>query len=180
MNPEAFDRLARALGMAVSRRRALGLVGAAVGGGLLAGAGRGGSGLLAQESVSIATPVPVPTAPVEVPMNQCTDFVLSGGPSVDDPIAVDDDLTVYLNDHEIFQDHDGTISILPPIPFQADNGDRLTVVARDVAACGRSIGPLWLHCADGAGSRFLTGGTDDGCIEDSPVPANFYRESWRI
>lgn len=156
------------------------LLAASLAGGFVAVAGRGGSTLVALDDPA-ATPVP-PVDATAAPSDDgaCTQFILAGGPSPSDPIQVDDDLTVYLNDTPIFQDSDGVTNIMPPFPFQAGEGDQLTVAARDAQACGRKIGALWLHCADGGDPRFLTGGQDDGCDPDRPVPENFYRESWRI
>ena len=199
MNASTFDDLTQACAVA-SRRRALKLAVAALVGGLAAGAaGRGGT-LVAQEEGAVGTPVavapageapveeappaeePVAEAPPEAPPEPgvCTRFVLAGGPAPGDPIHVDDDLTVLLNGAPILADGDGGTNILPPFPFQAQAGDQLTIAARDVTACGRKIGALWLHCADGGEPRFLTGGQDDGCDEDRRVPDVFYRESWHI
>lgn len=172
MNDSSFDRMTWAIGQAVSRRRMLGVVAAAVAAGFMSGAGRRSATLGAQEGVPAATPV--------VGSGLCMQYIISGGPLPTDAIHVDDDLTVLLNDHVIFQDSDGLPGVMPPILFQAENGDQLTVVARDEAACGRKIGSLWLHCATGGTPRFLTAGQDDGCVEERAVPQNFYRESWRV
>ena len=179
MNASAFDDLAQACA-AASRRRALKLAAATLFGGLAAAAARRGSTLVAQEGAPAATPVAeVPLDPA-VDSGACTEFLLSGGSSPGDPIQVDDDLTVYLNDNVIFHDGDGSTNVMPPLPFQAVAGDQLTVVARDATACGRKIGALWLHCSGGGEARFLTGGVDDGCDEGRPAPENFFREAGRI
>jgi hypothetical protein len=167
-----------------SRRRVVKLLVAGLAGGMVLTAGRRGATLVAQEAIPAGSPVPQPPsapapAPAAVP-STCTNYVLSGGPSPGDPIHVDDDLTVLVNDAPIFVDRDGELNVFAPIHFQATPGDQLTVVARDAATCGRKIGALWLHCADGGEPRFLTGGQDLGCNPDRLVPENFYRESWRI
>jgi len=147
---------------------------------------------VAGQEVNPATPVvdttvsgsalepPVEGEEVEtVDSRVCEQWLLAGGPSPFDPIHVDDDLAVLLNDQTIFEDADNLTNILAPLPFGAKNGDQLTVVARDVGSC-RKIGALWLHCAAGGEPRFLTAGFDDGCDPERVAPENFYRESWRI
>jgi hypothetical protein len=193
-----FERLARA-GAGVSRRRALGVVALAIAGGFAVPAiGRNGpagaqtappagspvADASGESGVGTAEPTvpavaPTPAVPA-VPAGYCTQFVLAGGPTPADPIHVDDDLVVFVNDLPIFQDRDGGANVLPPVVFQASPGDKLTIVARDVQACGRKIGPLWLHCAQGGEPRFLTAGEDTGCNPERELPRTFYRESWEL
>lgn len=136
-------------------------------------AGDGGSSAPeAEPPVASLEPTPEP--------DTCTGFVLAGGPDATDPIHVDDDFLLLLNETPIFVDEDGGTNVLAPIAFQAAAGDRLTVVARDATACGRQLGALWLHCAAGGEPRFLTAGLLLGCDETAQVPQNFYRDSWRI
>lgn len=178
--------LSRALAGRACRRRTLALVGAAVAAGLGAPLLRRGSPAGGQEAAP-ATPVVAADTGAEGPVAEaeaydlrtCEQWLLAGGPAPSDPIEVDDDLTVYLNDRPIFEDADGTTNIFSPLPFGASNGDQLTVVARDQGSC-RKISALWLHCTTGGEPRFLTGGFDDGCDPDRAAPENFYRESWRI
>ena len=155
------------------------LLAAGLTGGAVLAAGRRTT-LLAQELAPPGTPVAEPTPAAPAAPATCTHFVLSGGPTPDDPIHVDDDLTVSVNDAAVFVDRNGVPDVLAPVHFQAAPGDRLTVVARDAAACGRKIGALWLHCADGGEGRLLTEGRDRGCDPERPVPEAFYEESWRI
>lgn len=192
MHPEAFDDLTRSLRGRASRRGVLGSLGALSIGGVALPALRRGMTVRGQE-VLPGTPIAVDSggaatdgivdepaadqSPYDVRL--CEQWILSGGVSPVDPIHIDDDLTLYLNDHAIFEDADGLTNIFDPIPFGAKNGDQLTAVARDQGSC-RKIGALWLHCAFGGEPRFLTGGIDDGCDPVRAAPANFYRESWRI
>lgn len=188
MDPVAFDAIARSFTERTPRRRALSIFGAAVAAGLGAPLLRRGIPADGQETIAatpvIATDTDAGTVdpPTEAGLDDlrtCEQWLLTGGPSLDTPIEVDDDLTVYLNDHPIFEDADGTTNIFSQLPFGARNGDQLTVVARDQGSC-RKIGALWLHCVTGGEPRFLTGGLDDGCDPDRAAPENFYRESWRI
>lgn len=104
----------------------------------------------------------------------CTAFILSGGPSPDETIGVDDDLTLYLNGTPIFINDDGFASELPPIYFSAQNGDELRVVATDVDPFCRGIDPLYLHCAaTGAVQVLDADGQSDGCVTPGTRPPNF-------
>jgi len=190
MNPRAFDELARSTAGRGSRRRLLALFGAAAAGGLALPLTRQANPARSQDVSAPATPVvddsgaggsgeePVAVDP-DFNIRRCDQWILSGGPSPSDPIHIDDELTVLLNEDPIFEDRDGTANVLPALPFGAQHGDQLTVVARDLGSC-RKIGPLWLHCAQGGEARFLSGGFDQGCDPERPAPDNFYRESWRI
>ena len=155
MDTRTFDALARATA-GLSRRRALGLLAAA-----LAGA--------------LAAPRRVAALPTG-----CFYYVLSGGPALNDPIEIDDDLTVSLNGTPLLEDVDGVTNILEPIVFQAAPGDELTVTARDAQGPCRKIGALWLHCAIGGDPVRLTTGQDDGCDPARPVPDVFFTQTWVI
>jgi hypothetical protein len=193
MHPNTFDELARSLGRPAPRRRLLALLGASAAGGLAVSTLRSGLPVAGQELAPASPATPVvddagaldgvsagAEGPVDaVDLQVCEQWLLAGGPVSTDPIHVDDDLTVYVNDHAIFEDADGLTNIFAPIPFGAKNGDQLTVAARDLGSC-RKISALWLHCAAGGEPRFLTAGFDDGCDPERGAPENFYRESWRI
>ena len=139
MDGERFDAIMTRLTAGASRRGALRLLAGALGGGL-AVAARPGS--------SLAYP------------RTCRRFVLSGGPSPDDDIFVDDDLTVRRNGAPIFVDGDGnTTYSIAPIRFTARAGDRLRIVARDFGGC-RKLDPLYLHCRTGGTARQLSDGVD--------------------
>lgn len=104
----------------------------------------------------------------------CTAFILSGGLSPTETIGVDDDLTLYLNGTVIYVNNDGQASELAPIPFTAQNGDMLRVVATDVDPFCRGIDPLYLHCATTGAVQVLDAdGQLDGCAPPGTRPANF-------
>jgi hypothetical protein len=116
------------------------------------------------------------------------DVVLSGGPSPTDPLDVDDDLAIVLSKVEaagrlrvrqaLLEDADQRASSLAPIPFQARNGDELTIVAEDAGGC-RALGPLYLHRPyDGAVQVVTPAGVHSDCA-DQPAGA-FFRETVRI
>jgi hypothetical protein len=110
----------------------------------------------------------------------CTEFILSGGPSPEETIGVDDDLTVYLNGSAIFVNDDQFASELPPNHFTGQNGDQLRIVATDTAFC-RSIDPLYLHCASTGAVQVLdANGLDEGCDASRPVPQVFYDKTFTI
>jgi hypothetical protein len=126
-----------------------------------------GNGLTCQDGLCVAT-------------TTCTEFILSGGPSPEETIGVDDDLTVYLNGTAIFVNDDQFATELPPISFSGQNGDQLRVVATDTAFC-RSIDPLYLHCASSGTVQILdVNGLDQGCDASRPVPEVFYDRTFTI
>ena len=145
MDGERFDAIATRLAAGASRRGALRLLAGALGGGLAAAARPGRT---------LAYP------------GTCRRFVLSGGPSPDDPIPVIADLTVRLNGGPIFVDGDGRGSDLAPIRFAARAGDRLRIVARsgavELGGC-RYLGQLYLHCRTGGTARTLSDGVPYDC-----------------
>jgi hypothetical protein len=109
----------------------------------------------------------------------CSSWVLSGGASVSTPIVVDDDLQVMLNGLVIGDDNNGLASTLPPLPFTAQVGDTLAVIARDAQASCRSLSPLWLHCATTGQKRQLSPGNNDGCAPGR-TPGTFFSEVFTV
>ena len=142
MDGRSLDGLVRAMAASRSRRRALGLLAGALAAGLSAAARPGGA---------------------QAYPGTCRRFVLSGGPSPDDEILVDDDLTVRLNGRTIFEDGDGSASLIAPIRFSARAGDRLRIIAADAQEFCRELGPLYLHCRTGGKARKLSDGVPYVC-----------------
>lgn len=117
------------------------------------------------------------------------DLILSGGPSPTDSINVDDDFSVVLSaapgpsarlriNRPLFADTDQLASALPPISFQARNGDELTIVASDAGGC-RALDPLYLHRPhDDAVQVLSPTGVAPDCV-DRP-PGEFFDETFRI
>ncbi len=94
----------------------------------------------------------------------CHEFILSGGVLPTDRIGVDDNLTIYLNDHAIRGDGTGQASQLSPIRFSANIEDRLRIVATDVNPACRGLSPLLLHCAaPGLEPQVITNGVASTC-----------------
>lgn len=183
MDTDTFDRLARRLAAAGSRRRFVGLAAA-----LVVAAGRAGAAA-AQEATPAARPgVAAGTTPIQAlpemvgpfdGLGACDRYLLAGGPFPTDPVHIDDDLGVFVNDAPVFEDDDDTVNVMAPIPFLANPGDTLTVVARDEGVC-RKIGALWLHCPSTGKTKFLFGGRDDGCDPARPAPEVFFTQTWTI
>ena len=75
-------------------------------------------------------------------------LTLSGGPSPSQPIGVDDDLEVRLNETTIFNDTNLESNQHPPIGFTANAGDQLRVIVRNNLGFGPGSGrdALYLHC----------------------------------
>jgi hypothetical protein len=129
-----------------------------------------------QKKYAGATLGPCATIPQQA---VCSSWILSGGPSVSTPIVVDDDLQVMLNGLVIGDDGDGKASTLPPLPFTAQVGDTLGIIARDAQASCRSLSPLWLHCATSGQKRQLTPGNNDGCAPGR-TPGTFFSEVYTV
>lgn len=90
-------------------------------------------------------------------------FRLSGGSSPTQNIAVDDDLSVYLNDEPIFVDANVHADVFAPIEFRANLGDVLTIRAEDSFGICRTLSPeLSLHKLDSGEARLL-GGYEKQC-----------------
>ena len=98
-------------------------------------------------------------------------YILAG--EVGEPISVDDDLYLYLDDDRvpIWKDDDGISSFVIP-NFPARRGQRLRIVAIDTFGLCRHIsGPIYLyHPASGQRQLLRRSLFDDGC---GPWPAGF-------
>lgn len=75
---------------------------------------------------------------------EMTTYVISGGPSALIPIAVDDDLSIEVNGETVYQDNDGTASVLDPIKFIALPGDLVHITALDLGWGARKLSSLYL------------------------------------
>lgn len=91
-------------------------------------------------------------------------YMLAG--EVGQPVEVDDDLYIYLDDERepVWFDDDGVTSYVTPI-FQARRGQRVRIVAVDsFGLCRRLEGPLYLyHQASGQRQLLRRFYFDDGC-----------------
>lgn len=102
------------------------------------------------------------------PQAACSSWIISGGPNPTTRIEVDDDLWIY---HRaalgkqtlLIRDNDGLASSLAAVSFQAQVGEEISILAKDVNAACRSLSPLWLHCATTGQKRMLYAGNSDGC-----------------
>jgi hypothetical protein len=96
----------------------------------------------------------------------CTRWILSGGPNQGDKIAVDDDLGVYnlsRGGAGIISEFDRKASLISPVLFDANVGERINIVGYDNGGC-RSLSELWLHClATGASRKVYAGFNGGGC-----------------
>ena len=71
-------------------------------------------------------------------------YILTGGGPLD-PIYVDDDLTIYVNDMIVFQDGNMYAESWRPIVFFARPGDRIRITATNAYGGGEAISPIALH-----------------------------------
>jgi hypothetical protein len=79
--------------------------------------------------------------------------------------VADDDLYIFRasNGAGILNDSDKKASSLNPVPFAAQVGEQLKIVAYDAGGC-RSLSPLWLHCvATGQKRQLFTGLASPNC-----------------
>jgi hypothetical protein len=91
------------------------------------------------------------------------DVSLSGEGSAGGGIAVDDDLSVYLNGALVFVDANSHADLLAPPVFSVRNGDVLRIVAVDTVGVCRSLSPdLALHRLSDGAQQFI-GGFDAVC-----------------
>jgi len=72
-------------------------------------------------------------------------FTISGGSTIFDYWAVDDDVTIYLDGVPIFSDTNHTSSTHPPVDFEAVTGQTIQIVASDINSCDLLLEPLTLH-----------------------------------
>ncbi len=79
-------------------------------------------------------------------------YTLSGGPSPETPLVVDDDLEVLVNGKTVFLDNDNvstrdgrTIWNGAPITFVASSGDALRIRATNPGGVDSELSPLYLH-----------------------------------
>ena len=111
-------------------------------------------------------------------------FILSGSPSPELGISVDDDLAVYVNGQVAFIDEDGLDNSqfgngpLSPISFAASGGDLLQVVAIDTISGCRDLSPLYLHRVSDGAVQFLDEGVPQVCGE--PGGETFFDKTFTI
>lgn len=157
MDGATFDAVTRRLAEGSSRRRAVRLVGGAVA--ALVVGGRSAAGADAQGA-------------------RCRSFVLSGGPSPDEPIEVDDSLFVFVNRDRVFGKRANRAGAVAPVAFKAKRGDKLKIVARDEEAPCQQLDPLFLHCATGGEPRQLSEGIAQTC--EAAETGVFFKQTFTI
>ncbi|MFZ5480559.1 MAG: hypothetical protein ACOZNI_27600 [Myxococcota bacterium] len=115
-------------------------------------------------------------------------YVISGGTSIFDYFAVDDDVSFALNGTTIYADVDRTKTTLPPYSFEANRGDVLTVTAVDQNYCEAVLDGLVLHWGTGESqplndpvceSACGGGACNDGSYS-GPWPGVFFEEDFTI
>ncbi len=102
------------------------------------------------------------TWPVEI--TDVVSYVLSGSPSENTAIYVDDNLDVYLNGGaKVVDTGAGYAGPKGPFTFRAKRGDLLQFEVRDTFGSCAALGPVYLRNADGTRSELATAGFDHGC-----------------
>lgn len=116
-------------------------------------------------------------------------YVLSGGDTVYDYWAVDDDVAIEVDGVPIFTDTNHTQDNHPPVEFQAKKGSTLRVYATDFNPTTRTLGALTLHFGTGASqplSDAVCSSADnvhpcyDPTYEDHWPPYVFFDQTWTI
>ncbi|MFH1467465.1 MAG: choice-of-anchor D domain-containing protein [Pseudomonadota bacterium] len=116
------------------------------------------------------------------------EYTLSGGITVFEYWAVDDDIVIELNGSPIFSDTDRLQNAHPPLEFTARVGDTLRLRATDEKYCKQELDTLYLHWGTGQ-AQLLTPGVcrsacdDDACYDptyEGPWPNVFFDEAFSI
>ncbi len=126
--------------------------------------------------INLAAAIPLPwheeqSAPFEV--------ILAGGDSSADPIAVDDDIVLYLNGEYLTESVDNVSSRVDSIRFQVRNGDKLRIEALDSRGVCRVLGPLALYRVSDGASQPLTPGYPLAC-DDATAGKVFWTETFTV
>lgn len=159
-----LDTIARLVGAASTRRKALGSAVASVVAGLGVASVLGGEGIRAKKK--------------RKKKKDCTLWFLSGGSDPNTKIRVDDDLTVFRNGQIVFKDDDGGSDSHCPIFFRARRGSQLRIVAFDAEADCHELSPLHLHCLTGGSPRKLSDGVPETC--PNVAVGKFFDETFTI
>jgi len=108
-------------------------------------------------------------------------YTLSGGPSPETPLVVDDDLEVKVNGKTVFVDDDGVSTHDgratwngTPITFSASPGDVLRIIATNPGGLDIELSPLYLH-VNGHSIKL-----SDGVPKTSSEVYEFFNESFII
>jgi hypothetical protein len=116
-------------------------------------------------------------------------YTLTGGPTLYDYWAVDDDVDVYVDGVLVFSDHNYTTDTHPPFEFEAGKGSTIRVVASDANYCMQQLGPMTIHFGSGYSQVLLEDGfcrsacPDDACYDPDFLWAEnteFFDETYTI
>ncbi len=115
-------------------------------------------------------------------------YTLSGGASIFDHWAVDDDVAVYIDGTLVFSDTSESRSTHAPLAIEAATGQSLRIVATDHNYCEKFLDPLVLHWGTDASQELNDEVCVSSCPEDAcydpdyggPWPNDFFDESYVI
>lgn len=115
-------------------------------------------------------------------------YTLSGGTSLYDYWSVDDDIYIELNGYAVFSDTNHAQDNHPPLEFEAQVGDTLTLVATDYNYCTQQLDALVLHFGTGESQELneticRSACEDDVCYDSSysgPWPNVFLTQDYTI
>jgi hypothetical protein len=104
-------------------------------------------------------------------------YTISGGDSMFDFFAVDDDVVFSVDGSSVYTDDNDTKDSLAPVAFDAERGSELRILVTDQNACDASLDALVLHW--GTGQRIPL--NDVVCISSCPDHACYdsgYNGPW--
>jgi len=121
-------------------------------------------------------------------IDEPTQYTLSGGASIFDHWAVDDDVAVYLDGTLVFSDTSESRSTHAPLVLDAKAGETLRVVATDHNYCEKYLDALVLHWGTDESQELNEAICVSSCPEDAcydpdyggPWPNDFLDETWVI
>ena len=101
-------------------------------------------------------------------------YTLTGGPTLYDYWAVDDDVKVYVDGVLVFSDTNYTTDTHPPFEFEAGSGSTVRIVATDANYCQQELGPLTIHFGASYSQVLLEEGfCRSACPEDACYDPDF-------
>lgn len=101
-------------------------------------------------------------------------YTLTGGPTLYDYWAVDDDVKIYVDGVLVFSDTNYTTDTHPPFEFEAGSGSTIQIVATDANYCMQQLSNLTIHFGTGYSQELLPDGfCRSACPSDACYDPDF-------
>jgi len=115
-------------------------------------------------------------------------YTLSGGESIFEYWAVDDDVRVYVNGNVVYEDQNGHQTTNAPVQFEAARGDSIRIVGTDATQCRKEMDDLFLHFGTDRHEQIVTMQSASACPQDpdydpnydGPWPNDFFDQTFTI